>query len=105
MNPYEGQQHAVTPPHHCSATTRPSSVTESTAATIVHECSRPPSRDSRSRHHSVSLSLTIRSSPPQPHLLAVRRSLPQPSSPRNCIFVDHCRIPKGRHFSLFFRIL
>ncbi|XLR41951.1 hypothetical protein S83_026611 [Arachis hypogaea] len=83
------------PPRHRSATTRPSSVTESIAATVVHECSRPPSRDSRSRHHSVPLSLAIRSSPPQPHLLAICKSLPQPSSPRNCIVIDHYRILKG----------
>nr|XP_025659211.1 uncharacterized protein LOC112755377 isoform X1 [Arachis hypogaea] len=84
-------------PRHRSGTTRPSSVTESTAATAVHEHSHPPSRDRRSRHHSVPLSLAIRSSPPQPPLLAVRRSLPQPSSPRNCIIVDRCRIPKALH--------
>ncbi|XP_057759482.1 putative disease resistance RPP13-like protein 1 isoform X2 [Arachis stenosperma] len=68
---------------------------ESTTATAAHECSRSPSCDSRSRHHSVPLSLTIRSSPPQLSLLVVCRSLPHPSSPHNCIVVDRCRIPKG----------
>ncbi|KAL4294019.1 hypothetical protein AHAS_Ahas18G0186200 [Arachis hypogaea] len=64
----------------------------------VYEHARPPSHDSRSRHHFVPLSLVIRSSPPQPPLLVVCISLQQPSSPRNCIVVDHCRIPKGsRH--------
>ncbi|KAL4391699.1 hypothetical protein AHAS_Ahas03G0271200 [Arachis hypogaea] len=78
---------------------------KSTAATVIHERSCPSSRDSRSHHYSVPLPLTIRSSPSQSPLLAVHRSLSQLSSSRNCIFVDHCRILKGRHFSHFFKIL
>ncbi|QHN97042.1 uncharacterized protein DS421_18g624050 [Arachis hypogaea] len=67
----------------------------------VYEHARPPSHDSRSRHHFVPLSLVIRSSPPQPPLLVVCISLQQPSSPRNCIVVDHCRIPKGDNSPLW----